>query len=29
VQLEEIGRVNRIIDELLFLSRADAGAVLF
>jgi two-component system heavy metal sensor histidine kinase CusS len=27
VQLEEIGRVNRIIDELLFLSRADAGAV--
>jgi two-component system heavy metal sensor histidine kinase CusS len=28
VQLEEIGRVNRIIDELLFLSRADAGAVL-
>jgi signal transduction histidine kinase len=28
VQLEEIGRINRIIDELLFLSRADAGAVL-
>src|SRR3989442_676744 len=28
VQLEEIGRVNRIIDELLFLSRADAGAVM-
>ncbi|MFG6489998.1 ATP-binding protein [Roseateles sp. BYS78W] len=28
VQLEEIGRVNHIIDELLFLSRADAGAVL-
>lgn len=28
VQLEEIGHVNRIIDELLFLSRADAGAVL-
>jgi two-component system heavy metal sensor histidine kinase CusS len=28
VQQEEIGRVNRIIDELLFLSRADAGAVL-
>ena len=28
VQLEEIGRVNYIIDELLFLSRADAGAVL-
>lgn len=28
VQLEEIGRVNQIIDELLFLSRADAGAVL-
>ncbi|WP_293503246.1 ATP-binding protein [Roseateles sp.] len=27
VQLEEIGRVNRIIDELLFLSRADSGAV--
>lgn len=28
IQLEEIGRVNRIIDELLFLSRADAGAVM-
>ncbi len=28
VQLEEIGRVNHIIDEMLFLSRADAGAVL-
>jgi signal transduction histidine kinase len=28
VQFEEIGRVNHIIDELLFLSRADAGAVL-
>ena len=28
VQLEEITRINRIIDELLFLSRADAGAVL-
>ncbi|MBV9889866.1 MAG: HAMP domain-containing protein [Rhizobacter sp.] len=28
VQLEEIGRVNHIIDELLFLSRADAGAVI-
>lgn len=28
VILEELGRVNRIIDELLFLSRADAGAVL-
>ncbi len=28
VQLEEIGRVNHIIDELLFLSRADAGAVM-
>ena len=27
VQLEELGRVNRIIDELLFLSRADAQAV--
>ena len=28
VMIEELGRVNRIIDELLFLSRADAGAVL-
>lgn len=28
VILEELGRVNRIIDEMLFLSRADAGAVL-
>jgi two-component system heavy metal sensor histidine kinase CusS len=28
VMLEELARVNRIIDELLFLSRADAGAVL-
>jgi signal transduction histidine kinase len=28
VQLDEIGRVNQIIDELLFMSRADAGAVL-
>lgn len=28
VLLDEIQRVNRIIDELLFLSRADAGAVL-
>ena len=28
VQLEEIGRVSQIIDELLFLSRADAGAVM-
>ena len=28
VQLDEIGRINHIIDELLFLSRADAGAVL-
>ncbi len=28
VQIEEIGRVSHIIDELLFLSRADAGAVL-
>jgi signal transduction histidine kinase len=27
VQLEEIARINRIIDELLFLSRADAHAV--
>ncbi len=27
VQLEEIGRLNQIIDELLFLSRADARAV--
>jgi signal transduction histidine kinase len=27
VQLEELSRVNRIIDELLFLSRADAQAV--
>lgn len=27
VQLEEIGRLNQIIDELLFLSRADAHAV--
>jgi len=27
VQLEELARVNRIIDELLFLSRADAHAV--
>jgi signal transduction histidine kinase len=27
VQLEELARVNRIIDELLFLSRADAQAV--
>jgi two-component system heavy metal sensor histidine kinase CusS len=28
IQLEEISHVNRIIDELLFLSRADAGAVM-
>jgi signal transduction histidine kinase len=28
VQLEEISHVNQIIDELLFMSRADAGAVL-
>jgi signal transduction histidine kinase len=28
VLLEEIGRVSLIIDELLFLSRADAGAVM-
>jgi len=27
VQLEEIARLNRIIDELLFLSRADANAL--
>ncbi len=27
-QLEEIGRINQIIDELLFLSRADAGSVM-
>jgi two-component system heavy metal sensor histidine kinase CusS len=27
VQLEEIARINRIIDELLFLSRADAHAM--
>jgi len=27
VQLEEISRLNRIIDELLFLSRADANAL--
>jgi two-component system heavy metal sensor histidine kinase CusS len=27
VQLEELARVNRIIDELLFLSRADAQAI--
>lgn len=27
VQLEELARVNKIIDEMLFLSRADAGAV--
>jgi signal transduction histidine kinase len=27
VQLEEIARVNQIIDELLFLSRADAQAI--
>ncbi len=27
VQLEEIARVNQIIDELLFLSRADAHAI--
>jgi two-component system heavy metal sensor histidine kinase CusS len=27
VQLEELARVNRIIDELLFLSRADARAI--
>jgi len=27
VQLEELARVNRIIDELLFLSRADAHAI--
>src|SRR5262249_59400065 len=26
-QLEELARVNRIIDELLFLSRADAQAI--
>ena len=27
VQLEELARVNQIIDELLFLSRADANAI--
>ena len=27
IQLEELARVNRIIDELLFLSRADAQAI--
>src|SRR5258706_1594676 len=27
VQLEEIARINQIIDELLFLSRADAHAI--
>jgi len=27
VQLEEVGRLNRIIDELLFLSRAEAQAI--
>jgi two-component system heavy metal sensor histidine kinase CusS len=27
VQLEELARVNQLIDEMLFLSRADAGAV--
>jgi two-component system heavy metal sensor histidine kinase CusS len=27
VQLEEVGRLTRIIDELLFLSRADAHAI--
>jgi signal transduction histidine kinase len=27
VQLEELARINRIIDELLFLSRADAQAI--
>ncbi len=27
VQLEELARINRIIDELLFLSRADANAI--
>lgn len=27
-QLDEVARVNRIIDDLLFLSRADAGAIL-
>ena len=26
-QLEELARVNRVIDELLFLSRADAQAI--
>ncbi len=29
VQLEEVDRLNRIIDELLFLSRAEAGAIPF
>lgn len=29
VQLEELARLNRIIDELLFLSRAEAGAIPF
>lgn len=27
MQLEELARLNRIIDELLFLSRAEAGAI--
>jgi signal transduction histidine kinase len=29
VQLEEIARLNQIIDELLFLSRAEAAAIVF
>ncbi len=29
VQLEEIARLNQIIDELLFLSRAEADAIVF
>jgi two-component system heavy metal sensor histidine kinase CusS len=29
VQLEELGRLNRIIDDLLFLSRAEAEAIVF
>lgn len=29
VQLEELGRLNRIIDDLLFLSRAEAAAIVF
>jgi two-component system heavy metal sensor histidine kinase CusS len=29
VQIEEVDRLNRIVDELLFLSRAEAGAIPF